>query len=127
MQETSLLPEKVQGPTDGIADHVRHEAAVKSWVRALILYDVSDYAHRVTDVTCRALVHCAGPVLARRLDIRAMSERHTLQACLDDVEGMDDEGRDDARAKAGETLDERRRKSGICLSSLDRGIHPWHG
>lgn len=28
-------------------------------------------------MTCRALVHCAGPVLARRLDIRAMSERDT--------------------------------------------------
>jgi hypothetical protein len=57
-------------------------------------------------MTGGARIHCVGCSLA----IDQMSRfrvRHTLQACFDDVERMNDQSRNDSRAEAGKRLYKR--------------------
>jgi hypothetical protein len=51
-----------------------------------------------------ARIHCMGPSLASDQISRCLRVRHTLQACFDDIERMNNQSRNDSRAETGERL-----------------------
>jgi hypothetical protein len=59
-------------------------------------------------MTGGARVHCIGPVLASGQTSRSSELRHTLQACFDDVERVNNQSRNDSRTETGKRLYKRR-------------------
>lgn len=59
-------------------------------------------------------------------DFQMLRARHTLQACFNDIEWMNNQSRNNAGAEAGDSFYERRRQSGTSLSPLDWGVDTRH-
>jgi len=111
------VPHEIHPPADAVPDHVRHQAAVEA-------------AQHLRRVLCEAiavqpfvrdLAHDAQGAAGADLGVL-----FDLQAGLDDVEGVDGEGRDDAGGETGRRLHQGRGDVDGRLTAFERGVDPRH-